>query len=151
MNSACLHVVERHFAGRPVLDIVAAARALARGHASHALALREQTPRGELAKRAMQRRIARVEYLADFWAAVGLHFGVLDLIEEHDGALPAALGHSLRRYAEQQTRDISDPPRLSNPGFDPAYLLPPAEHLPTALPSALIEAFGARLTSPKIN
>lgn len=151
MNSACLRAVERRFAGRPVLDIVAAARALARGHASHALELRAKTPRGELAIRSMRRRIARVENLAEFWSAVGLHFGVLDLLEEHDGALPAALGHTLRRYAEQQTRDISDPPRLSNPGFDPAYLLPPPEHLPTALPSSLIEAFGPRLTSPKLD
>ncbi len=149
MNSACLHVVERQFAGRPVLDIVAAARALARGHASHAIALRAQSPRGELALRAMQRRIARVEYLSDFWSAVGLYFGVLDLIEEHDGTFPAALAHSLGRFAERQTQNICDPPRLSNPNFDPAYLLPPPEHLPTTLPSSLVEAFWARLTAPK--
>lgn len=145
MNSACLFLVGRQFAGRPVLNIVAAARALARGHASYALALRSQAPQGEMATRVTQRRIARADSLAVFWSAVGLHFGVLDLIEEHDEEFPASLAHTLRRYTGRQMHDIYDPPLLSNHGFDPIYLLPPPEHLRTALPATLLEVFGARL------
>lgn len=139
MNSCALAIVERMFAGRPTFDIVASARTLARGHAAHALALR-QLPE---TRRQIWRR-KRAEHLAAFWDAVGLHYGVLDLVEEHAG-LPTVLRISLERYASRQGRDVADPPGLDHPSFDPAHLLPPADQLPTALPAAFVTAFGAHL------
>lgn len=139
MNSAAFDAVERLFAGRPVFDIVATARVLARGHASHALFLKEQPQ----TRRGLWQR-TRAEQLADFWGTVGLHFGVLDLVEEH-AELPQVLRSSLERYAQRQGRDVVDPPGFENPSPDPARLLPPAEHLPRDLPAALIKAFGAHL------
>lgn len=139
MNSCALAIVERMFAGRPTFDIVASARTLARGHAAHALALRQQP---ESRRQTWRRK--RAEHLAAFWDAVGLHYGVLDLVEEH-AALPTVLRISLERYAGRQGRDVADPSGLDHPSFDPAHLLPPADQLPTALPAALTITFGAHL------
>ena len=136
MNCLAHARVSEAFASRPPLDLVAAARCLARGHAAHALTLAQRQPSPAQAD-AHARKLRRANALVVFWDAIALHGALTDLIEEHETALTRCLRSDLSRARDRAARDIVEPvgdPQYAKPLH---HLLPPREHLPDSLPEAL--------------
>lgn len=144
MNSVAFARIERAFAQRPPLDLVACARCLSRAHAAHALDLgAKRVPLH--AEAAHGRKVERVRGLDGFWSAVALQAAITDLLEEHPYAVRGSLAADLVRFGERQSWDVTDPAGANNPGFPLHALLPPRRYLPDTLPAALVEVFGGAL------
>lgn len=142
MNSGAFDLVESALVELPALDAVAVCRAASRGHAAHATVLRTAPKISDSAVR----KLKRAEDAERFWAASALRLAVLDLIEEHADALPPAIVGNLLRFADRQARDIADPlPGGVYSSMRLAVLMPPPEHLPKAVPAALVQLFGSDL------
>lgn len=134
-TSDVLAIIRRKFGDFSDLELAHIARLVARGHAAHFAALRDEVPTTPRAREARRRDLRWAQDLDKAWAVVASAHALADLAEEYS-PLSRALDRLLRQEVDRALREVYDPFDLGV-AMPLTHLLPPRSHLPDRIPAAL--------------